>query len=102
MNTNKASKASNVQIEEFLTTHKQWQLKDEKLHREFVFKNFIQAFGFMTQAAIISERDNHHPEWFNVYKTVKVDLTSHDANGITEKDFSLATEMDVIANSISG
>lgn len=99
MNTNKAS---NVQIQEFLTSHKQWQLKDEKLYREFVFKNFIQAFGFMTQAAIISERDNHHPEWFNVYKTVKVDLTSHDANGITEKDFSLATEMDVIANSISG
>ncbi|MCL4171478.1 UNVERIFIED_CONTAM: hypothetical protein GTU68_014762 [Idotea baltica] len=54
----------------------------------------------MTQAAIISERDNHHPEWFNVYKTVKVDLTTHDANGISEKDFALATAMDDIANSI--
>ncbi len=96
------SKASDLQIQEFLITHNQWQFKDEKLHREFVFKNFIQAFGFMTQAAIISERDNHHPEWFNVYKTVKVDLTTHDANGITEKDFVLAAAMDDIANSIGG
>ncbi len=94
------SKASDLQIQEFLDTHKQWQLKDQKLHREFVFKNFIQAFGFMTQAAIIAERDNHHPEWFNVYKTVKVYLTTHDANGISEKDFALASAMDNLAISI--
>lgn len=93
------SKATDQQVQDFLTSHNQWRLKDQKLHREFVFKNFIQAFGFMTQAAIISERDNHHPEWFNVYKTVKVDLTTHDANGITAKDFALATAMDEIAKS---
>ena len=97
-----SSKANNLQIQAFLSSHNEWQLKDEKLHREFVFKNFIQAFGFMTQAAIISERDNHHPEWFNVYKTVKVDLTTHDANGITEKDFALATDMELIAKLING
>ena len=78
----------------------QWQIKEQKLHREFVFKNFIQAFGFMTQSAIIAERDNHHPEWFNVYKTVKVDLTTHDAGGITAKDFVLASAMDDIAVSL--
>jgi len=92
------SKATDQQIQEFLNSHNQWQLKEQKLHREFVFKNFIQAFGFMTQAAIIAERDNHHPEWFNVYKTVKVDLTTHDAGGITDKDFALATAMEDIAN----
>ncbi|GAA0396291.1 4a-hydroxytetrahydrobiopterin dehydratase [Cocleimonas flava] len=94
------SKAIEQQIQEFLASHNQWQIKEQKLHREFVFKNFIQAFGFMTQAAIIAERDNHHPEWFNVYKTVKVDLTTHDAGGITEKDFALAKAMDDIAASI--
>ncbi|MEB8433505.1 4a-hydroxytetrahydrobiopterin dehydratase [Cocleimonas sp. KMM 6892] len=94
------SKATEQQIQEFLASHNQWQIKEQKLHREFVFKNFIQAFGFMTQAAIIAERDNHHPEWFNVYKTVKVDLTTHDAGGITEKDFALAKAMDDIAASI--
>ncbi|WP_299871638.1 4a-hydroxytetrahydrobiopterin dehydratase [uncultured Cocleimonas sp.] len=92
------SKATDQQIQEFLNSHNQWQLKEQKLHREFVFKNFIQAFGFMTQAAMIAERDNHHPEWFNVYKTVKVDLTTHDAGGITDKDFALATAMEDIAN----
>ena len=91
-------KATDQQIQEFLNSHNQWQLKEQKLHREFVFKNFIQAFGFMTQAAIIAERDNHHPEWFNVYKTVEVDLTTHDAGGITDKDFALAKAMEDIAN----
>ena len=92
------SKATDQQIQEFLNSHNKWQLKEQKLHRDFVFKNFIQAFGFMTQAAIIAERDNHHPEWFNVYKTVKVDLTTHDAGGITDKDFALAKAMEDIAN----
>lgn len=94
------SKASEKHIQAFLNNHQHWQLKDQKLNREFVFKNFIQAFGFMTQAAIIAERDNHHPEWFNVYKTVNVNLTTHHANGITEKDFALAAAMDDIAASI--
>jgi 4a-hydroxytetrahydrobiopterin dehydratase len=73
-----------------------WVIKDDKLHKEFVFSNFIQAFGFMTQAAIIAESMNHHPEWFNVYKKVIVDLTTHDAGGISELDFQLAGKMENI------
>lgn len=73
-----------------------WVIEDEKLHKEFVFSNFIEAFGFMTQAAISAEAMNHHPEWFNVYKKVVVDLTTHEAGGITELDFQLAGKMEKI------
>ena len=73
-----------------------WVIEDEKLHKEFVFSNFIEAFGFMTQAAIIAEAMNHHPEWFNVYKNVVVDLTTHEAGGLTELDFRLANKMQKI------
>ena len=92
--------ANNTQIQEFIDTHKSWEIKDSKLHQEFIFKNFIEAFGFMTQSALIAEKLNHHPEWFNVYKTVSVDLTTHEADGITERDFALAKAMDVIVASI--
>jgi 4a-hydroxytetrahydrobiopterin dehydratase len=92
--------ADNTQIQEFINTHTAWEVRDGKLHQEFVFKNFIEAFGFMTQAALIAEKLNHHPEWFNVYKTVIVDLTTHEADGITERDFTLAQAMDAIVASI--
>ena len=55
----------------------------DKLHREYIFRDFVQAFGFMTQAALLAERVAHHPEWFNVYKKVVIDLTTHEAQGIT-------------------
>ena len=70
-----------------------WSIQHEKLHREFKFANFIAAFGFMTQVAILAERANHHPEWFNVYNKVVIDLTTHDAGGISKKDFALAEEI---------
>lgn len=73
-----------------------WVIEDEKLHKKFIFSNFIEAFGFMTQAAIIAESMNHHPEWFNVYKNVVVDLTTHEAGGLTELDFQLADKMQKI------
>lgn len=85
-------------INQFLTNHKKWTAENNKLHREFRFDNFIQAFGFMSMVAIHAEKENHHPEWFNVYNKVIVDLTTHDSNGITEKDISLATTMDQLAN----
>lgn len=69
----------------------------EAIHKTFMFKNFVQAFGFMTQSAIIAEKLDHHPEWFNVYKTVEVTLATHDVNGLTELDFKLAKAMDKIA-----
>ena len=74
-----------------------WQLRNDKLYRQFVFADFITAFGFMAQAALIAERMNHHPEWSNVYATVEVELTTHDANGISELDFELAQAINALA-----
>lgn len=91
------SKKTNDEINAFIEANNSWQLTDNKLHKQFEFKNFIQAFGFMTQVALIAEKSDHHPEWFNVYKTVKVDLTTHEADGITERDFVLAIAMDKVA-----
>jgi 4a-hydroxytetrahydrobiopterin dehydratase len=65
-------------------------VKNDKLHKEFQFDNFNQAFGFMTRAAMEIEKMNHHPEWFNVYNRITVDLTTHDAGGITNNDVNLA------------
>ena len=67
-----------------------WALENDKLKREFIFDNFIQAFGFMSEMALFSEKINHHPEWFNIYKKVIIELTTHDADGITELDFKWA------------
>lgn len=60
------------------------------IEREFKFKDFVQAFGFMSSVAILAEKNNHHPEWFNVYNKVSILLTTHDANGLSEKDIELA------------
>lgn len=70
-----------------------WEIVDGKLQNTFVFKGFIGAFGWMTQVAIWAEKLRHHPEWFNVYNRVEVKLTTHDADGLTELDFKLATKM---------
>jgi 4a-hydroxytetrahydrobiopterin dehydratase len=69
----------------------------EAITRKFTFKDFNQAFGFMTRAALVAEKMDHHPEWFNVYKTVEVTLSTHDAGGVTERDIALAEAMDKIA-----
>lgn len=91
-------KATDIQIQTFLDEHSCWSIKNDKLHREYVFADFVQAFGFMTAVAQVAERANHHPEWFNVYKKVVVDLITHEADGITERDFNLARRMEEIAN----
>jgi 4a-hydroxytetrahydrobiopterin dehydratase len=70
---------------------------DGKLSKEFVFKDFVEAFGFMTKAAIHAQAMDHHPEWFNVYKKVDVQLATHEAGGITELDFELALRMESAA-----
>ena len=67
-----------------------WSLKRGKLHREFKFKDFVEAFAFMTKAAMISEKLDHHPEWFNVYNRLVINLTTHDCNGISARDFAWA------------
>ena len=66
----------------------------DAIHKTFVFVNFIDAFGFMTRAAIWAEKWNHHPEWDNVYKTVNVVLTTHDVDGLSTLDAKLARKMD--------
>ena len=67
-----------------------WELKNNKLYKEFQFDDFNQAFGFMTRAAMHIEKMNHHPEWFNVYNKLIIELTTHDAGGITSNDINLA------------
>ena len=71
----------------------------DAISRKFVFKDFNEAFGFMTRAALIAEKMDHHPEWFNVYKTVEVTLSTHDAGGLTELDVKLAAAMNLLASS---
>jgi 4a-hydroxytetrahydrobiopterin dehydratase len=91
------NRATQAEIQEALIKLGSWILEEGKLHREYRFRDFVQAFGFMTQAALLAERAAHHPEWFNVYNRVVVDLTTHEAEGITQKDLDLAREMEQIA-----
>lgn len=76
-----------------------WQMVPNRdaLTKTFVFRNFVEAFGFMTRAALWAEKWDHHPEWSNVYKAVTVVLTSHDVGGLTERDVKLARKMDSLA-----
>jgi len=83
-------KLSSEQIENELKNLDGWTVKNGKLHKDFQFDDFNQAFGFMTRAAMHIEKMNHHPEWFNVYNKLSVELMTHDAGGITQKDVSLA------------
>jgi 4a-hydroxytetrahydrobiopterin dehydratase len=91
------SKATDAEIQEAIADLDSWIILDDKLHREYRFRDFVQAFGFMAQAALLAERAAHHPEWFNVYNRVVVDLTTHEAGGITYKDFDLAHQMEELA-----
>lgn len=75
-----------------------WILKDKFINREFFFKDFVQAFSFMTSVALIAEKLEHHPNWENVYNKVNIALFTHDADGLTNKDFHLAKEIDLLIN----
>jgi 4a-hydroxytetrahydrobiopterin dehydratase len=90
-------KAAEAEIQDLIAELDAWTVETGKLHREYQFRDFVEAFGFMTQVALLAERAAHHPEWFNVYKKVVVDLTTHEAGGITRKDLDLAREMEQIA-----
>ncbi|MCS6775785.1 MAG: 4a-hydroxytetrahydrobiopterin dehydratase [Chloroherpetonaceae bacterium] len=76
-----------------------WEVRNGKLHRTFVFRDFVEAWGFMCRVALVAEAMNHHPEWSNVYRTVTVDLSTHDAGGITMLDVDLAHRMNALAGS---
>jgi 4a-hydroxytetrahydrobiopterin dehydratase len=90
----KITKLSDQEIESRLQKLPNWSLRGGKLHRDFAFADFAEAFGFMARCALIAEKSDHHPEWFNVYSKVSVDLSTHDAGGISERDFALAERMD--------
>ncbi len=90
----KPTKLSDDDLRAQLEKHPHWTLVGGKLHREFKFADFVSAFGFMASCALVAEKLDHHPEWFNVYSKVVVDLTTHDAGGISALDFALAQKMD--------
>lgn len=85
-----------LSLEPFLTQHPDWRLRGTKLHREYFFKDFVQAFGFMSQVALLAERANHHPDWSNSYNRVSIDLTTHDAQSVTGKDLALAVAIEKV------
>ena len=85
------------ELDEALASLEGWEVRGGKLHREFVFASFVEAFGFMAKSALVAERTNHHPEWCNVYRTVRVDLTTHESGGITSRDTALAGTMNELA-----
>ena len=88
---------SQTDIDEELKSLPGWSVVNEKLHKEFQFDSFNQAFGFMTRAAMEIEKMNHHPEWFNVYNKITIELTTHDAGGITKNDVNLAKILNYLA-----
>lgn len=92
-----SKKLSDDEVRQSLAALDGWSLDDGKLFRELQFKDFIQAFGFMTRVALLAEQANHHPEWANVYNRVRIHLVTHDAGGITERDFALAAAIDAVA-----
>jgi 4a-hydroxytetrahydrobiopterin dehydratase len=88
---------SETELRSQLALLKGWSTAQGKLHREYKFRDFIEAWGFMTQAALVIQAMDHHPEWSNVYSTVVIDLVTHDAGGITSMDMELAGRLEELA-----
>ncbi|GAC1044007.1 4a-hydroxytetrahydrobiopterin dehydratase [Rhizobium sp. No.120] len=95
----KYEKLDRAAIDENLAELGDWALADDGLSisKTFKFRSFVEAFGFMTEAALAAEKFNHHPEWFNVYSRVEVKLTTHDVGGLTDHDVKLAKAMEKAA-----
>ena len=91
-----AKKLSDAEVSEHLSRTKGWSLANGKLRREFVCKDFVTAFGNMTRVALVAEAMNHHPEWFNVWNKVVIDLNTHSVQGISNLDFQLAEKINEI------
>ncbi|TLX88319.1 MAG: 4a-hydroxytetrahydrobiopterin dehydratase [Thaumarchaeota archaeon] len=92
----KYKKLSENELDETVRAMNGWELEDGKLKKSFRFSNFVEAFGFMTRIALEAEKMNHHPDWSNVYNTVTIKLSTHDAGGITDYDIKLAKVIDNI------
>jgi 4a-hydroxytetrahydrobiopterin dehydratase len=95
------AKLTDAEISAGLANLPGWTLLRGKLHREYKFADFAHAFGFMATAAPTIEKNDHHPEWANVYNSVTVDLSTHSAGGITRKDLDLAVLLEGIAKQLS-
>jgi len=95
------AKLTDSEIDAGLASLAGWTVQNAKLHREYKFADFAHAFGFMATAAPTIEKNDHHPEWANVYNRVTVDLSTHDAGGITQKDLDLAKLLEGIAKQLS-
>jgi 4a-hydroxytetrahydrobiopterin dehydratase len=87
-------KLSDSEIQEALEGTPKWVIAEGKLRRNFEFGDFVEAFGFMSRVALLAEKQDHHPEWFNVYNRVTIDLNTHDVGGLSRKDFALAAAID--------
>ena len=92
-------KLSESEIQQQVKDLDGWQVINGKVNKTFEFNDFVQAFGFMTRVAMEAEKMNHHPEWFNVYNHVKIELVTHDVNGISNYDIKLAKIIDNLAKS---
>ena len=97
----RANKLTQAEIDAALAALNQgldvpWRLVDQKLEKEFKFPTFVAAFAFMTRVALLAEKLDHHPEWFNVYGKVRIQLTTHEAGGISDLDFSLARSIESV------
>jgi len=88
------TKYNKEEVAPMLLNLNDWQFDSDGIEKKFQFKNFTEALGFIVKVGVISEKMNHHPELFNVYNTVTIRLTTHDAGGVTDKDFKLASEID--------
>jgi 4a-hydroxytetrahydrobiopterin dehydratase len=91
-----AKKLSEAEVKQHLVHAKGWSLVNGKLHRAFECKDFVAAFGNMTRVALVAESMNHHPEWFNVWNKVIIDLSTHSVSGISDYDFKLADKINEI------
>ena len=91
-----AKKLSDAEIQALLSKLPGWKIVNGKLHQEYACKDFVAAFGNMTRVALVAEAMNHHPEWFNVWNKVVIDLTTHSVKGISDYDFVLAEKIQEI------
>jgi len=90
-------KLSDAEIEKHLASLPSWERGDGRIRKAFRFEDFVEAFGWMTRVALVAEKMDHHPEWKNVWASVEVELSTHDAGGLTELDMRLAAAMDALA-----
>ena len=86
------------QLDSFIEKNPSWIIDNKTIKKEFKFENFIEAFGFMSKVALLSEKIDHHPDWQNTYNKVKINLTTHDKGGINNNDIKLAESIDKLIN----